>query len=68
MKLYQVTLLTIRHGDPTYYFVAESKEQAKQRALEEWGGYYTECFVREVNEIDGYKIVFKKGKKISLEQ
>jgi hypothetical protein len=59
------------HTDFSYsgMVVAEDEEKAmskwKQLLGNEW--YFAET-VRHVPEIDGYKVVFRKGKKISLER
>lgn len=70
MKLYDVTFMTIRDGDPNYLVVADTQKNAVEKAEIEFDKYYGHYFrvdADEINEIDGYKVVFKKGKKISLE-
>jgi hypothetical protein len=71
IKLYNVCFSTIRHGDPSYLIVAENEKGAIEKAQVEFDKTYGYSFredAYEINEIDGYKIVFKKGKKISLEK
>jgi hypothetical protein len=67
MRLYDVSFLTIRDGEPHYLIVAENEEDAKQKAEEKWDDYHCGISIYEIQEIDGYKILFKKGKKINLE-
>lgn len=71
MKLYSVVFLTIRDGDPSYLVVADNEENAIRKAEVEFDKHYGHYFrvdAYEIKEIDGYKIVFKKGKKVSLEK
>lgn len=68
MKLFCVDDLTIRDGYYTSYLVAENKDIAKDKFVK---NYEDICFyqilIDEVDNIDGYKVVFKSDKKISLE-
>jgi hypothetical protein len=71
MKLYNVCFLTIKSGDPSYLVVAENEENAIKKAQIEFDknyGYSLREDANKINEIDGYKVVIKKGKKISLEE
>jgi len=68
MKLFMVSGITIRHGDPHALIIAENEEKAIEKFLEgdEDYHYIMSSYAREITEIDGYKIVFHKGKKIAL--
>lgn len=68
MKLFMVSGITIRHGDPHALMVAESAEKAEEIFLQrdEEDHYIMSAYAHEISEIDGYKVVFKKGKKIAL--
>jgi hypothetical protein len=62
-----VSGITIRHGDPHSLIIAESAEKAEEIFLkDEEDGYIMSTYAWEITEIDGYKIVFHKGKKIAL--
>lgn len=68
MKLFCVEGLTIRDGYYTSHPVAENKDIAKDKFVKIYEDiYFCQIRIDEVNNIDGYKVVFKKGKKISLE-
>ena len=68
MKLFMVNGLTIRDGEPYSLIVAETAEEAERIFI---SGDEDHCIMSayawEVTEVDGYKVVFKKGKKIVLE-
>jgi hypothetical protein len=68
MKLFMVSGITIRRGDPHSLIVAESAEKAEEIFLKknEEDHYIMSTYAREITEIDGYKIVFHKGKRITL--
>jgi hypothetical protein len=66
-KLFMVSGLTVRSGEPHMLVVAGTAEEAERKMLEpEDNCYILNAFAHEITEIDGYKIVFKKGKKIAL--
>lgn len=61
----------MRDAEPTSLIVAATEEEALAKwkiELDEWASWYICESVEEVSEIEGYKVVFRKGKKISLEQ
>lgn len=69
MKLWSCFAQT-RDYSPSGMIVASTEEEAMQRwkqQLEDDGSWYFAETVHEVNEIDGYRVVFRKGKKVSLE-
>ena len=67
-KLFSVTSV-ISHGDTnTSYIVGNTAEEVEKLILEDDECYAFSAYAAEVKEISGYKVVFKKGKKISLER
>lgn len=54
----------------TGFIVASNETEAMNKwkaELDEAVGWYIGESVQEITEIDGYKVIFRKGKKISLE-
>ena len=67
-KLFQVDTVE-EHGDSGYAIVvANTEEEAKERILSEEDSYIYSAYAHEITEIDGYKVVFKKDKKIVMEK
>jgi hypothetical protein len=66
VKLFQVNMIVGRCESDTCYVVASSEHDAKQRVLDDEDCYVYSAHAHEVNKIDGYKVVFLKGKKIGL--
>lgn len=67
MKLFKIDVMDDCEME-TVLAVAENKEEAIEKASKmDWPCFMT-ARAYEVNEIDGYKVVFKKGKKIVLEK
>ena len=70
MKLFRCYVYAIDH-DYSGLVVAETEEKALEKwenELDENVGWYHGESVQEVTEIGGFKVVFRKGKKISLEE
>ena len=66
MKLYSVDVMNDCEIE-NFLVVAQSKEEALEKVDNMEWSCYMNSWVCEINEIDGYKVVFKKGKKIALE-
>lgn len=67
-KLFNVDMV-VSHGESaSCVVVANTVEEAEQNARDKDYGYIYSAYASEITEIDGYKVVFKKGKKIVLEK
>ncbi len=67
MKLFSVYAMDI-NSDYSTLIVAENEEKAIEifKSRENDYSYYLTCNAREITVVDGFKIVFRKGKKIVL--
>jgi hypothetical protein len=65
MKLYLVDVMNDCEIS-TVLVVAKSEEEAKNKAYKLDWACYMDSWAHEIDDIEGYKVTFKKGKKINL--
>ena len=67
MKLYEVDLICNHCEEYFGLVITNNEEEAIEKVKKDYGISFTYSEkATELNEIDGYKVVFPKGKKIEL--
>lgn len=66
-KLFLVKALTYDNFDPSFLYIAETEQEAGNRAYEHLEGQVYSIFPHEITEVDGYEIKLVK-KEVTNEQ